>query len=69
MSTIKGTLKDNRGVSLRVWGNRERVLEIQTDNSENSKSSTRERGERKNKIRESRKRTSSHILEILQSVT
>ena len=66
MSTIKGTLKDNRGVSLRVWGNRERVLEIQTDNSENSKSSTRERGERKNKIREPRKRTLSHILETLQ---
>ena len=66
MSTIKGTPKHNKGVNL---GKRGRVPEIQTNNSENSKSLAREREERKNKIREPRKRISSHILETLQNIT
>ena len=69
MSTIKRTPKDNREVSFRVWGKRGRVLEIQTNNSENSKSLVKDMGERKNKVRESRKRTSSHILENFQNIT
>ena len=68
MSTIKGTPKDNRGVSLK-FGKRGRVLDIQTDNFKNSKSLAMERGERKSKTRETRKRTSSHILETLQNIT
>ena len=68
MSTIKGTPKDNKRVSLK-FGKRGRVLEIQIDNFKNSKSLAMERRERKNKIREPRKRTSSHILETLQNIT
>ena len=66
ISTIKGTPKHNKGVSL---GKRGRVPEIQTNNFENSKNSAREREERKNKIREPRKRISTHILETLQNIT
>ena len=64
MSTIKGTPKHNKG-SILEFVKKGRSPKIQTDNSENSKSSVRERGEIKNKIRKQRKRTSSHILETL----
>ena len=68
MSLIKGTPKNNKGISFRVLGENGRVLEIQIANSKKSKSSARERGERKNKIGKPRKRTSSYILETLQNI-
>ena len=49
MSTIKGIPKHNRG-SILKFGKKGRLLEIQIDNSENSKCSARKRRERKNKI-------------------
>ena len=66
MSIIKWTTKHNKGVNFRVLGKRGRIPEIQAATSEKSKSSTREMGERKNKIKESRKRTLSHILETFK---
>ena len=68
ISLIKGTPKHNKGISFRVLGENGRVLEIQIANSEKSKSLARERGERKDKIGEPRKRTLSHILETLQNI-
>ena len=56
MSTIKGTPKHNE----REGGSGEI--------SKNYKSLVRKRGERKNETREPKRRTSSHILEILQNI-
>ena len=70
MSIIKGTLRHNRkrGGGIQIEGKWE-SSEFQKDNSQSFKSLARERGEKRNKIREPRWRNSSHILEIIQNIT
>ena len=72
MSTIKGTLKHSKkdGGERGIWREEKgESSKVQKDNSQNFKSLARERGEKRNKIREPKRRNSSHILEIIQNIT